>query len=480
MHQSKLVVILKSLDKNELNRLHRFLEHPYFAQIKQKQKALELLRYLLPFHPQFDQPALEKSQVYTQIFDKKDYSASKLDKLVNRLLQAVKLFVAWEELRLDERSGEWQLWQARYFRRKNLGIAFQQTIQQARRWRERATRRGQDFYLLEYQLEREAAEFNSLFNQRKEDLNLPQTIEQLDIFYLTAKLEYACSLLAQRKHHIALPGTENEFADIEQMIERRPNLRVPIVEVYYRAFLLLRRGGQEADYLQLLEALRANEHQIPLPQVLAIEAICRSHCIHKYNEGHQQYLGYAFALYKQQLESGHLYYEGGLLAGTFRNVIQIGLKLKDFAWVWQFMEDHQDRLVGTETPEAVYRFNLANYYFAKQDYDLALQHLELDIQDTYYKIAARRLELKIYYEQQSPILDNRIAAFKTFIFRISKKLLSNLARRGNNNFINLLRQVNSTRTLRNTPRIEKLTEKIKRLGAIVEREWLLEKLGELK
>ena len=100
--------------------------------------------------------------------------------------------------------------------------------------------------------------------------------------------------------------------------------------------------------------------------------------------------------------------------------------------------------------------------------------------DTYYKIASKRLEIMVYYEMRSPILESKMTAFKVYLFRVSHKLLPDLAQQGNNNFIDILKQIYNPLTLGNDNRIDKLILKINQKRGIVEREWLLQKLEELR
>ncbi len=71
-------------------------------------------------------------------------------------------------------------------------------------------------------------------------------------------------------------------------------------------------------------------------------------------------------------------------------------------------------------------------------------------------------------------------SFKVYIFRLPKKSVQPLSIEWNNNFINFLRQLRNPKTKYDTQRIEKEIQKINTQGIIVEREWLLEKLQELK
>ena len=158
----------------------------------------------------------------------------------------------------------------------------------------------------------------------------------------------------------------------------------------------------------------------------------------------------------------------------------MALRLKQFDWVEQFIEEHKDRLLGADNPEEVYRFNKANLHFHQQNFDRALDLLSARYSDIYYELAARRLEIKIFYEIRSPLLDSKTEAFKVFGFRQAKRKLPDTPKIGNNNFIDLLRQMTNPATLGNQPRIEKLRKRLKEKQIIAERDWLAEKLNTLR
>lgn len=159
--------------------------------------------------------------------------------------------------------------------------------------------------------------------------------------------------------------------------------------------------------------------------------------------------------------------------------MNVALKLGDHAWATEFLNEHRHRIEGADDAEAFYLFNLANCHFHKGDFEAAENCLAaFQFRDMFYKTAARRLELKLFYETDSPLLFSRLDAFKTFIHELKQTLPPDKIA-PNNNFADLMRQILSPKTFRNAPRIEMLIEKLKAQKAMAEREWLMEKLKEL-
>ena len=125
-------------------------------------------------------------------------------------------------------------------------------------------------------------------------------------------------------------------------------------------------------------------------------------------------------------------------------------------------------------------FNITQYFFYKKQYGQTEEQLLDHYENFYYKVAARRLEIKLLYEQESEILSSKTEAFKMFIFRLSKKQLPEKLKQLNNNFIDFVRQIIHPKTLGNKKRIESIKQKITRKGKVAERDWLLEKINELR
>ncbi len=174
-----------------------------------------------------------------------------------------------------------------------------------------------------------------------------------------------------------------------------------------------------------------------------------------------------------------MYYHNGLTVSTLRNIVTSGLLQKQFDWVRKFLEEHRSRIVGALRPEEIYHFNLARYHFALGEHAVALDLIADHYDDLYYQIAARRLEIMIHYETDSPLLDAKLDAFKTFLYRLSKKQISEHQRRGNQHFFNALRQILHPQTPFDDQRVRRLIEKWQGQSVLVEKDWLLEKLRDL-
>lgn len=478
MKTSKLVETLKCLHPEEIARLELFLAAAYFHGHDPDEPILALCRYLTRFHPAYDQAGLEREQVYCALFPGETVVRSRLEKLMTRLLKEVRRFIAFEMQRQETTETDLELLTARFLRERNHFPEYERLIKNLRSHLEQQGIRDVDYFQRLYRLEEEYCSYRTWFNNRKTDLNLAPAIQALDTYFLLARLEYVVLYLSQAKT-VPLPLEHSLFfmADIEPLLHRPPFDTVPLLQIYFAAYRLL--AGDPADpevFLHFTTLLQAHERVIPTEKNKDFQALARNYCIREFNRGNETFFKIAFDLYKLHLEKGYLYRNGMLQAVIVKNLVSMGLRMHEHDWVFRFLEDHRHRIMGITHPEEAYRFNLAVYYFHKRDFERVNEHLDAVYDDLFYKLAAKRLEIKMLYEMQSPVLESRIEAFNILIFRMGGRQLSDVYVAGNKQFVAFLRRILKPITFQNSKRIRKIKADLLEAPTVVEKEWLLEVL----
>lgn len=478
MNKSKLVAYLSKLDKDEIIQLQCFIRSPFFFDGRGPGMALQLLDYMLPFYPDFSSDQLTKEAVFEYFYEGQKFEKIKVELLMSRLFKILERFISHQyhaKTEVDQ-----QLALARFHREKKmvhyqeLGIKKMKTLQKKQKLKDAV------FYKNQFLIAREGMLKESVQQLRNSDLNLPEIHRYLDRHYLLLKLRYSCYLLAQNKHHIPVPFEEalNVLDLLKPVFEKDTFKEVPLLQLYYTIYLWLRDGKELPE--NFIEKLRALRTDIPPEQLNSIHSYYRNYCIRKHNEGNRGFLHKIFEMYCLSLEEGVLLTNGGLTPSLLQAIVNTGLKLKKYDWTLDFLKSYQDKIVATPYPKEIYQNNLAKYHFATQAFDKALDCIHQECGDTYYKINAKLLEIKIYYEQQNDLLEPKMQALKMYLYRISDAYLSAIQKEAFRNFIDLLKQIRHPRTLKNEKRIDKLLDKLSSTKVIAEREWLSTKLAELR
>ena len=473
MYSSKLIETIKVLDQSELDILKQYVTNPIFNNDKQNAILIKFFEYIYLCFPDYKAENFEKEIVFRYLFPDEDFKKSRMDSLTFKLYKIVKTFIKHQYASFVDDELEELLAMARFSRIKQLNKRFSQTIDTLSKKQEGILQKDEAFFFNQFLINTELINFQSLYNRKKSDLNILETLDNLNIFVLVTKLKYACVLFSQSRE------TTVNFQELINEIERQKHsiekvvVSTPILDVYYQAYLLLKDEDEE-QFIRYNTCLEKHLDEIPIEQIKRLQTLARNFCNELYSKGNIDYLQKGFELYQAHLSAGYLYYENKLTPSTFQSIITLGLRLKVYDWVYDFLHSHKDRIIGTNNTEEVFQYNIAHYHFCIGEHDKALENLAGNYEDIIYTIAARRLEVMIYYTQQSELLDAKIHNFKLFIFR--KKSLNERRRLANNNFIDMLIQINSYKTIRNEQRIDKLIDKIESKEIIAEKEWLKEQL----
>lgn len=426
---------------------------------------------------------MEKAFVFKSLFPDETYNESKLDKVASEALKVVRRFIT--VCCTEEHSIAYRHWitQAQFFRQRGLDTEYRAAMEQLEKQQDEMQYREQEYFFRRFNLEAERVRYLSRHNNRKSDFNIPETIQNLDIIYIITKMEY-CSSLLRRSNQTNLHSPQS-FTLLNEVLDLAKNqyLHVPVVAAYYYVFrMLLRREEQEGEAYQHLKQVLDTSASHFSPRTLRdFQAYMRNHMTDRYNRGDSSCLAELHDLFKAHAAMGTLVQEDGhILASTLQTTVNVALKLGEHAWATQFLEEHRHIILGADDSETIYLFNLANCHFHQREFDMAEKCLAaFQFKDLLYKTAARRLELKLMYETDSPLLFARLDAFKTFVHEL-KQVLQPATISLNNHFTDLLRQILSPKTFRNAPRINMLIEKLKAQKAVAEREWLMGKLTELR
>lgn len=481
MQKSKLTEHLKCLSEQEIHALRRFLLSPYFHEKALPEAVLTLFEDLIQYGNTYDSPELDKYRLYARIFPDSPMVKSRLEKTMTRLLQEIQRFIAWEMQHRQQTPEDDALQLLQFYKEKGLFEAFEHLTEKLRKQLQDNPVQDSAYFKRLYQLEAAYCAFLAWNNDRKSDLNLHAVIPPLAYAQILEQLEYAVLYLSHAKVTPLNSGIlplhpERWYDQLEQMAYPKP----PLAEVYINAYELLRQKPDPALFLKFHESLEKHENKLPEDLVKNFQALARNYCIREFNNGNESFFSVAFHMYKQHLERGYLYRNDKLHAIVLKNLVSMGLRMGEYAWVIQFLEAHRERISGMVHPEEAYRFNLALCRFYIRDYAAVLEGLQHSYEDIFYKTAAKRLEIKALYELQSPILEFRLEAFNILIFRMGGKQLSDVYINGNKRFIALLRRILSPSTLHNARRIQKLRQNLQAEHTIVEKEWLFDVLDRLE
>jgi tetratricopeptide (TPR) repeat protein len=173
------------------------------------------------------------------------------------------------------------------------------------------------------------------------------------------------------------------------------------VSLYYPVYKGLQNQDDDGWYEGYLKKLKEHLHKIQFEDGKEICNYIQNYCVKRINEGRQGFLAELFEIFKLMLNT-NLAYEGLYLPQwTYKNIITVGLRLKEFTWTEDFIHQYYKKLAPDESDNA-YQYNLAVLHYESGNFDRAMQLLnKVHFTDPNYYLDAKCILLKIYFQKEN-------------------------------------------------------------------------------
>lgn len=480
MQKSPLIELLETFSPEELSEFQLFVKSPYFNKGKYSDKAIQLFEVLLHQMPHWDWDENARRKAFEAIFPGRDFGEGKLEKVMTVLHRLARQFVFVHPQLQDSQKFRQLLGLAQFSRKRGLVNRFQNTMQKLRElvnWD--ARRENLELLELRYELEKEQYEFDSLYNRKRGDLNIPQVLQTLYAHYYGLKTDLLNTFLLQQRVAYLEPTDLIRFMLKEPTPESGVVNKSALLEIQSTFVHVFQAEKPDPeDFIYLTKLVEKFEDDIHEDVLRVYYTHLRSCCTLLVNSGQTQFLPTLFSLQKEHIKKGYMYYNLKITPSTFQNIINVALRVGEFDWAYECIQSHTDRILGDNENRDYFRFNLSNYYYRVGKYEEALEILPHSLADFEYHLMARGLELKIYYSLGSDLLPYKIDAFKMYLSRSFQKPLPAIQKERYGNFINLLHQLSNT-IKGDQGRVQKLISRIQSKTWLHERDWLIEKANEL-
>lgn len=474
MLNSKLVSLLQTFSKYELNRFRKYLESPFYNENQQLLQFYDMLVPPLKKRPNeeiIDFPS--KQEIWLTLFPKKPYQDVKYRRFSSDLTKHAYSFLALKRFKKSPLVEKFFLLEA-----LNDGALTKQYKRVSRTLLQQEAESGirdTEYYYYQHLIFDSKYQFKA--QQRVGFLEEFQLADQhLDYYYFLSKLKNYCAEL----------GNKN-FMPIEQGIKVLPNLltyletesflEIPSIKAYYLVAKML--GTSEGDtYFTKLKAFLFKEIVFSKKDLNELFTHLMNYCVVKINKGNADFYYQLFDLYKEALQKEVIIEKERLDFQHYKNIISIGLKVKEYEWVEQFIQDHTQYLSPDKRENAL-NHNLANVYFSQEKYAQVIEQLStVTYKSHVYALGGKTILLKTYFElKEFQALDSLIDSFRIYIRR--NKLISRAVQQ---QYLNMLRFVKKVaRVLPNDKKgIKNIKEQVEKCKTLIAKKWILEKLEEFK
>ncbi len=474
MTDSKIYNVLTHFDKVEQNRLRKYIRSPYFN----VNETLMAFYDVLSEHINANGKAgeLTKEQLWTQLYEKETFNDVRFRKLSSDLLKLVEGFLGQQVYDKDNLQQSNFLLEA--VNDKKIERLYKSSTRQAQIWSDIRNQKPASYYYYQFEIQKKLYDLNEAELKRFEKSNVEEIINNLDYFYLAEKLKWYCTVLSRQN----LISHEYQLLFIDEIVshmDKYPYENVPLIRIYYLIFLT-QTANNEEHYYALKDLLSKYWMTLPLKDAEEAYTNMFSYCIKKMNQGNAEFYREFLNLSKDLLKTDILLARGELNPWYFRNAVMASLRLNEYEWAEQFINDFENKL-PTDFRQNAVSYNRALVYFYQKKYDKVIPLLQsVEYDDLVYNLSSKSILLAVYYELDADeALSSLMESFKTFLNR--HKEISDVQRIL---YMNLMKYIKKILKLipgdqKEIAKIKQEMEDDKKIG-IASMKWVYEKLAELE
>ncbi len=472
LNNSKLIGLLKKLDKNQYKALKSFVESPFHNE----QKAVtDLCAYILNNAHKMDSGRLIKQVAWKHLFAKKPYNDVRMRRIMSDLFKVCRDYISWYQM--TKNAKDKALYELQFYRENQLDKHFDNHLKNIRKQKSKNQEQNLHYFYNEFQIEQEVSFNLDQRHNRNIEPNLQILSDKLDAFYLCNKLKCCCLIVNYQN----LSKRDYTLPLIEEILEHLKNHdynAVPMIAFYHNVLLSLLDFDNYDHFEKMKKILLQNAVLFESDELKDMFIFSRNYIIKKANQnkGDVKYLNELFDLYKMEMDSESFLEKNIISPFTYKNIVTLGIRLEQFDWTEQFIEQYQNHL-SIEFKESVYAFNLSRLYFSQRAFEKVIQSLlQVEYHELFLELDAKVLLLKTYYElDETETLISFLDSFKIFLRR---KQSLNYHQKSYLALIKAVKQLVKLKVASKEKREEFKTE-ITKINELVDQSWVLEKVGEL-
>ena len=465
MNKTILVEYVFSLNRQEIKEFKLWLASPL---MNQRGELTLLLDWIYRFRDAKDFSNMTKVAAFDHIFPKQPYDVKVLRYTMSFLLHQLRNYLVWKNIQANELKKQFILIQI--LKKRGLENVLKKQFEKTQKLLDNQPYRNHQYYFNQYQLYLEQYEFLK-YQSRGTKMPLQEISETFIIFTISNILKWQCSILTYQSVKTTIHTTPF-FQKVLDFIETLSYKTIPAIQIYYSTYKAL--TTQEVLYYQQLKIFMEHHfHQFPKEEGRDLLLLTINFCIKKINSGKSDYLKEVFTWYKKGFETNVLIRNGALSRFTYNNTILAGLKLGEFDWTRQLLENYR-KFIHKKERYDTYHFNLALWHQFQGQYEEVLELLsKVKFKDVLHTLHAKELLLKIYYELgELDALESLLGSIKVYLYR-HKQLGYH-----RQDYLKLIRYTKKLIQLNvhDTVAKQQFLEAVKKETSLLDKTWFLEQL----
>jgi hypothetical protein len=466
---TKAFQVINLLSHQERKELTKFLQSPYFNTSQILVKLGEV--FILEAEKSAD-GKYGRSLIWKKVFKQQAFNDTLFRKHCSDLFKLIEEFLVVEQQKKESERKPLLVYQA--IVQKKLEPLYQSSLNVAKQMQSEKKYHSSFDFLDGFKIERSFSQMMDFNVKPTLRMNAQELSENLDLFYWIEKLKLCYLVLSQKKTQ-TFDYEINLVDELDKIVQTLPLSQHPALAIYYYIYLTRKEEENVSHYYKLRELIEKYVSVLPPDEALDVFDSASNYCVGRINARDEPFWKENLDLFKVALAKG-IYTKAGEIAELrYNNAVANALRLKEFDWVENFVEEYKVYL-NPNIRENTYNFAMTRIYFHQKKFgDILQKFAQVEFGDINYSLIGKSILAMTYFEEDLyGILDTHLDSFKVFMNR--HKDIPADRKLGFANFIKYLRRLMKIRP-RDKDAKEKLrTEVLENKSAIRNYEWLLEKI----
>ncbi|MBK8550024.1 MAG: hypothetical protein IPL53_02775 [Ignavibacteria bacterium] len=478
MFTNNLTELLKTFSAKETKEFREFLNSSYF---NKRQAVSNLYEIIIKFHPDFENKALTKQNIFNKLFPGKKYNDSSLRVLTHYLTDLAQKYLAHKRFETNKLEFKVQLDQELTERKQNK--LFEKNLTGAFDILKKADIESEEYFYYKYRLVNDRTYHQYVSNYA----NYEKIIDRSDwenvfkdfknfylvkfmIMYLNTMNFYALYNKKLKSEVFEKEFDKIRIADFED---------IAVLKMYYYMIKMNTESSHSEYYFKLKDILLKNKVNLNKFDLIGAYVHSGAYCTKRISEGNTGFERELFELYKEEIkEKTYLLNDNSMSPIFYRNVVRSGLDVHETEWVKDFINTFKPEL-NKKFRDNYYYYCLALYEFNMKNFETSLELIsKIKYDEIYMKLNSKTLHIQLLYELGYE--DSLIDALESFRHFLNKnKFIPEIRKIPFNNFHKFLNKIISVKNRINKSEQDLIQHNISIEKNLTNKKWLLEKVKSL-
>ena len=477
MRESKLTEMVKGITPHEFKRFGEFLNSPFHNKSK---KIIQLYELINNNYHEFDANVITNEKIAKSIFSEegnKDQNVRTLISSFNSLLEEFLIL-----LELDKNIAQGKLFLLKSLRDRNILKTFEMISKEITELIKKDFNRNSDFYF--YDLTHKEIALN--YHGEDLDLDLDKSYMEMsdttDYFFIVTKLKGLNSVISRKilsgvNIYKRFWAIEHILSNIEKNIDIIES-KHPIIYSEYKILMMVTEPDKEKHFHDLEKQVFHNITKYNEEELEQVYYSLSNYCVNRIALGEEKFVHELYKIHTN-FEKTEFYAKNKNLQYTdFIGIIICGLNIKQHKWVKYFFDTYKSN-ISSEVKRDTINLSSALISFSLKKYKDCISQLnKVGYKYTYFYLKSKETLIKSYYELgEIDSMEAVIDAAKHYLKRHREMLSIHYDR-----YILFLNYVINLSRLDKKQKsdVKVLMKKLDENRTTISRDWLIEKIIELK